>query len=202
VRRVRKVEYTDAPLDHLLRHDEPDPAPIIDRRRDSWLPRAGLTAFLASAVAYAGFHIAGFAAPYPLILAVCAGAVLVRRAAAFTAEPYGRTRSIVRPPRRSRIVGRGWYYGDDGMLEAVRRWDRRLEWGATYPERFQHTMTGKLGEVVDERLRQRYGITRASDPHRARALVGEHVWTLTSEPVERVPSPRDVYQLVQRMESL
>ena len=63
-------------------------------------------------------------------------------------------------------------------------------------------MTGRLGDLVDERLRQRHGITRASDPRRARTLLGEHVWNLTSAPVARVPSPRDVHQLVQRMESL
>ena len=96
----------------------------------------------------------------------------------------------------------GWYTLDDGMYEAVRRWDRRLEWGATYPERFQYTMTGRLAELVDERLRQRHGITRASDPARARALIGEDVWNLTSGSAQRVPSPREVFVLVQRMEAL
>jgi hypothetical protein len=203
VRRVRKVEYTDAPLDHLLRHDEPEPVRVVEPRSESWLPRAALHAFIASALVYTGFHIFGLAPPYPLILAVCAGGVLVRRAVALTAESRFYTRDIVRSPRRARYTGAGgWYQTDDGMVEAVRRWDRRLEWGATAPERFSHTMTGRLGELVDERLRQRHGFTRASDPARARALVGDDVWRLVGGSLDRVPSPRDVYLLVQRMESL
>jgi hypothetical protein len=203
VTRVRKVEYTDAPLDSLLRHEEPEAARIVDPRADSWVPRASLQAFVASAVVYTGFHIVGLAPPYPLILAVCVGAVLVRRAVALAAEPRSRTRTVVQAPRPARraAVG-GWYRGDDGMVEAVRRWDRRLDWGAAAPERFRHTMTGRLGDLVDERLRQHHGFTRASDPTRARALVGEAVWRLIDGSDDRVPSPRDVYQLVQRMESL
>lgn len=201
--RVRKVEYTDAPLEALLRHEEPEPARVVDPRADSWVPRAGLHAFVASAVVYTGFHIVGLAPPYPLILAVCVGAVLVRRAVALAAEPPSRTRTVVQAPRPARRAGLGgWYRGDDGMVEAVHRWDRRLDWGATAPERFRHTMTGRLGDLVDERLRQHHGFTRASDPARARALVGEDVWRLIDGSADHVPSPRDVYQLVQRMESL
>jgi hypothetical protein len=176
---------------------------VVEPRTESWLPRAALHAFIASAVVYTGFHIVDLAPPYPLILAVCAGGVMVRRAVALTAESRFYTRDIVRPPRRARFMGAGgWYQIDDGMVEAVRRWDRRLEWGATAPERFGHTMTGRLGELVDERLRQRHGFTRASDPERARALIGEEGWRVLGAPTDRVPSPRDVYFLVQRMESL
>lgn len=202
MRRVRKVEYTDAPLDHLLRHDEPEPAPVAQPSGDSWLPRAALHAFVASALVYTGFHIVGLDPAYPLILAVCVGGVLVRRAVALTAEPRWYTRDIVRS-RRGRLLGTaGWYHADDGMVEAIHRWDRRLDWGSTAPERFAHTMSGRLGDLVDERLRQRHGFTRATDPRRARALVGEDVWKLIEGSGTRVPSPRDVYVLVQRMESL
>jgi hypothetical protein len=200
-RRVRNVEYTDAPLDMLLRHDEPVPVPVPDDQ-SSWLPRAALYTFLASAVAYTGLHIVGLAPPYFLILVVCAGSVLVRQAVGFVRETGTRTRDIVRSRGRRRQIVGGWYVTDDGMYEAVRRWDRRLDWGSTAPERFHHTMTGRLADLVDERLRQRHGITLAGDPGRARALVGEEVWALISGVGRRPPTPREVYVLVQRMEAL
>ena len=202
-RRIRKVEYTDAPLDLLLRHDEPVAVPMAAEEQTSWLPRAALYAFLASAVAYTGLHIVGLAPPYPLILLVCVGSVLVRQAVAFARETGTRTRDIVRSRgRRRRQIGGGWYITDDGMYEAVRRWDRRLDWGSTAPERFQHTMTGRLADLVDERLRQHHGITLASDPAKARTLVGDEVWALISGVGRRPPNPRELYVLVQRMEAL
>jgi hypothetical protein len=202
-KRRPKVQYTDAPLEHLLHHEEPEPVPVAASRNESWIPRAALTAFFNSAVVYTLFHIFALAPPYPLILAVCIGAVLVRRAVTFAKEPRSHTRNVIRAPKPARIIGPGgWYVTDDGMAEAIRRWDRRLEWGSTAPERFHHTITGRLAELVDERLRQRHGITLAGDPRRARALVGDDLWRLITEPAARVPSPRDVYQLVQRMESL
>jgi hypothetical protein len=202
-KRPRKVEYTDAPLEHLLHHEEPEPVQVADARNESWIPRAALNAFFNSAVAYTLFHIFGLAPPYPLILAVCIGGVLVRRAVAFAREPRSHTRNVIRAGRPARAIGPGgWYVTDDGMVEAIRRWDRRLEWGSTAPERFNHTITGRLAELVDERLRQRHGITLAGDPRRAQALVGDDVWRLITGPPARVPSPRDVYQVVQRMESL
>jgi hypothetical protein len=203
MKRVRKVEYTDAPLEHLLHHEEAEPVRVADPRNESWIPRAALTAFFTSAVAYTLFHILGLAPPYLLILAVCVGGVLVRRAVGFAREPRSHTRNVIRASRPARAIGPGgWYVTDDGMAEAIRRWDRRLEWGSTAPERFHHTITGRLAELVDERLRQRHGITLAGDPRRARALVGDDVWRLITGPPARVPSPRDVYLLVQRMESL
>ena len=203
MKRVRKAEYTDAPLEHLLHHEEPEPVRVADPRNESWIPRAGLSAFLSSAVAYTLFHILGLAPPYPLILGVCIGGVLVRRAVAFAREPRSHTRNVIRAPKPARAIGSGgWFTSDDGMAEAIRRWDRRLEWGSTAPERFNHTITGRLAELVDERLRQRHGITLAGDPRRAHALVGDEVWRLITGPAARVPSPRDVYQLVQRMERL
>jgi hypothetical protein len=202
-KRVRKVEYTDAPLEHLLHHEEAEPVRVEQARQESWIPKAGLHAFVFSAVAYTLFHILGLAPPYPLILAVCVGGVLVRRAVAFAREPRSRTRDVIRAPKPPRAIGAGgWYVNDDGMAEAIRRWDRRLEWGSTAPERFRHTITGRLAELVDERLRQRHGVTLAGDPRRARALVGDDVWRLIAGPADRVPRPRDVYQIVQRMESL
>ena len=43
----------------------------------------------------------------------------------------------------------------------------------------------RCAELTDERLRQRHGITRASDPRRARQLLGEPLWSCS------VPTPGD-----------
>ena len=43
----------------------------------------------------------------------------------------------------------------------------------TNAERFGSTVARRLGELADERLRQRHGLTRASDPARARELLGD-----------------------------
>lgn len=205
MKRVRSPEYEDnARLDDLLRYEDTPAGPAAPGPAPSWLPRAALHTFIASALVYTTLHIFNLAPPYALIIAVCAGAVLTRRAIALTAEPdRQRTHDIVRahgPVRR--IEPGGWYTTGDGMAEAVRRWDRRLDWGATAVERFEHTVSGRLGDLVDERLRQRHGISRASDPGRARALLGEEVWTLLDGPLDHVPGPREVAALAKRMESL
>ena len=70
----------NANLDDLLGSDEPStpPQPPATRERP-WVLRSALKAFAASAVVYTAFHVSGLAPPYPLILAVCLGTVLVRR---------------------------------------------------------------------------------------------------------------------------
>jgi hypothetical protein len=207
MRRVRPPEYVgDARLDDLLRYDEPGPAPAAPPRGGvaSWLPRLGLNAFLGSAVTYMMFHVFGLAPPYVLLIGVWVGFLLVRRSVSLTAEPgWRRTSTIIRPLRRARRIDHeNWYAGGDGMLDAIQRWHRRLEWGVTAPERFDHTVRVPLGEIVDERLRQRHGFTRTSDPARARAVLGEPAWTLLNGPLNHVPRPREVAELVQRMETL
>jgi hypothetical protein len=193
----------DARLDDLLTFDEDAP-----RRRESaaeapWRLRAAGQAFAISAVVYTLFRAFGWAPPYLLIAAVAVAGVLVRRAVSLVAEsPRFRTRELVRVPLRGRGIEPGWYEGEDGVVRAVRRWSRRLEWGSTAPERFSHTVSGRFREIVDERLRQRHGLTMASDPARARELLGEDAWTFLLEPARHIPTPRQVAEVVRRVESL
>jgi hypothetical protein len=124
---------------------------------------------------------------------VCLGAVLVRQAVRGSAEPpWPRAGDLVRPVEvwRRRQPG-AWYEGGDGMVAAVRRWDRQLTWGVASGARFATTAGPRLRELVDERLRQRHGITRATDPARARELLGENLWSLL-EPQERPPTHRQL----------
>jgi hypothetical protein len=194
-----------AHLDDLFTVQEPEspPHPGRDRGRP-WRLRAALHAFIASAVVYSGLQVANLSAPYGLILAVCAGVVLVRLAVKATAEPtWLRARDLVRPVRVRRHDELGlWHSFDDGMIDAVHRWDRRLDWGGADPERFAHTVGIRLGELADERLRQHHGMTRQSDPSQARALLGEEVWAIVSGPLQGVPTPRQMSAAITRLEQL
>jgi hypothetical protein len=202
-RRPRTPGPTDAHLDDLLRFDDAGPPVPRPTGPQPWLLRSALTAFAASAVVYTAFHIVNLAPGYPLILAVCLGAVLIRQATRVTREPeWRRTRDAVRRKAERRIESGGWYEGGDGMVEAVRRWHRRLEWGSSGPERFDATLALRLGELADERLRLRHSLTREADPARARSLLGDDVWALLHGQHSRVPTNREIAAVMRRLESL
>jgi hypothetical protein len=199
----REDEGANARLDDLLAFGEP-PEPDATSRPDPWIFRAVVHTLVSSVVVIMGFLVANFAPPYVLILVVCGSAVLVRRAVRLAAEPAAnRTADVVRPPRRARSADRGgWLAYQDGMRDAVRRWDRRLEWGATGPERYRLSVSVRLAELVEERLRQRHGFTPHQDPHRARQLLGEQTWSLVYAPGEANPTTRDIAGVIARLEAL
>src|SRR5262245_3570520 len=141
--RVRSAQPY-AGLDDLLRSDDSAPPRPAAPAREAWIGRAALQTFIASAVAYTGLKAFNLEPPYPLILAVCAGAVLIRQAVRLTAEPeWQRTRDVVRPVTVRHPMEGGWFSSGDGMLDAVRGWDRRLDWGATGPQRFHHAVVDR-----------------------------------------------------------
>jgi hypothetical protein len=196
----RRPDGPTVQLDDLFVAAEP---PRRSRLPAPWLIWAGLQGIAASLIIYALLFVTDNALSYPVVLAVCLGGALLRHAVRLVAEPRGlQATDLVRPVQiRRRLSAEDWYEGGDGMVEAVRRWDRHLSWGSVGGERFSHTVGKQLGELVDERLRQRYGITRATDPHRARQLVGERVWRLL-EPVPSAPTPRDIQAAVADLERL
>ena len=186
----------------------PRPAEPPARRPDPWVFRAVVHTAIASVVVAMAFMIFNLTPPYLVIVAVCAAAVLVRRAAQLTGEPHrGRTSEVIGPlpAVRSSDWG-GWSYDGDGVRDAVRRWDRRLEWGATGPERYRVSVAGRLAELAEERLRQLHGITPAQDPARARQAAGRDHWDLLYgtgryASGEVTPSAADVLAAVKRLES-
>jgi hypothetical protein len=207
VTRLRRSAYgTDARLDDLLSSDDAPPAPP-EPREPGWVPVALRTVLLAAGLAGALWLVAyavGLLPPYPLLFAVVLAGVVLRRAARAVAEPETpRPATLVRPPLGS---GYGptteWHGSGDGLLSAVRRWDRRLERAGNRPEDFGETLAAPLGDLVDERLRQRHGCTRESDPERARSLLGDEAWDVLHGPWRRVPSPAAVVAVVRRMENL
>ena len=90
----------------------------------------------------------------------------------------------------------------DGLHIAVREWERQLEWSQSDAAKFASHVLPTLAELTDERLRQRRGFTRASDPQRARELLGEPLWRFLAGPGRRGPKPRDLAEHVARMEQL
>lgn len=199
---VRSEEPADARLDDLLSFAEPPASPPI--RREPWVLKAVVNTLIASVLVYMAFLVANLAPPYLLILVICGSAMLVRRAIQVTAEPQpNRTTEVMRPrSRRWTAEGAGWLFDGDGVRDAVRRWDRRLEWGTTGPERYRASVAGRLAELASERLRQRHGFTAEQDPQRAREVLGEATWRLIYGPGDLAPSQRELSAAIQRLESL
>ena len=90
----------------------------------------------------------------------------------------------------------------DGAIGPATRWDTRLSWTQSDPDRFARTVLPVLAEIADERLRQRHGVTRASDPARARELLGDPLWTFLSTPVTRSLTPRQLAAIVAHLEAI
>lgn len=195
---------TEARLDELLRSDAGTPdAAAEDRSREAWYLNAALQIFLGSAVVYTLFRGVGLAPPYPLVVAACAGAVLVRRSVLAAGEPpWLRTAEVVERLTGPRGTDEAAAESRDGMIDAIRRWERRLDWGLMVPLRFSETISRRLGAVADERLRQRHGITRTTDPLRARSLLGEDLWRLLHDQSRTVPSRHEIATAVRRLEGL
>jgi len=143
--------------------------------------------------------------PSPLmVLFICGGMISIGMIARGVSERHWRSTSeLVREVSGSKLIAPGgWSESEDGMLEAIRRWDRRLEWGSSSPERFAHAMTPKLGELVDDWLRQRHGLTMASDPAAARALLGESAWAALHPPAGTMASPEQIDHALRRLEAI
>lgn len=172
------------------------------RRRPRLWPALSL-AVSVSIVVYLILYGANYRVPFLLPFAICVGLALLYWALGLVAEPLGLAAAdLVRPVVVQRRHEPGaWYEGGDGVVEAVGRWDRRLGWGEMDGPRFAHTVGRALGELVDERLRQRYGVTRATDPDRSRALLGERVWRLLG-PLERAPTTREVRAALDDLERM
>ena len=110
----------------------------------------------------------------------------------------------LRPPPASRHAGR---YRDeeplpDGLNLAIDRWDTMLDWCSSDVARYNRRMLPRLGELADERLRMRHGITRGSDPHKARSILGDDLWDHVTTPARRPPGPQDLEQIVSALEKL
>jgi hypothetical protein len=140
----------------------------------------------------------GVGLPYPVTFSVTLALLVLRR---IVRQVAPRLREPEVLPSREDDWQRAGSVAD-GAVAAAARWDTRLSWTESDPDRFGRTVAPMLAELVDERLRQRHGITRATDPQRARELLGDPLWTLLVTPVTRSLTPRELAALVAQMEAL
>jgi hypothetical protein len=189
-----------ATIDDLLGHeDEPPPAP---RRRQGTVVRLARDVLLAAALAgvvVLGFRAADVSLAYWLAFAGAYGLLALRRVVALVAPaPASQARSRATGEESGEYA---WGSGD-GLRRAVVRWERRLDAETPDLPRFVRVTQPALAEIVDERLRQRHGLTRASDPARARELLGDPLWVLLAAPVRRPITPKQFEVLVARLEQI
>jgi hypothetical protein len=192
----------EASIDDLLRHeDEPPPKPARARTGGGWWISVLLMAAGFAAVAVLGLRLLEVELPIPLAYGGCLALLLLRRVVAMVAPPpQPRVRAL-------RVAGEedgtyNWLAEQDALRVAVNRWETRLNWSETNRERFRTSTLPLLAEMVAERLRQRHGVTMATDPDRARALLGDPLWNLLTTHAKRPPAPRDLAASVSHLEKL
>ncbi|MEH0931887.1 hypothetical protein [Micromonospora sp. CPCC 205558] len=189
-------------IDDLLAFEE-EGAPAGPRARDSrWRPVLRSLAWAAALVAVllVGLRAVGLQVSLPVLIAGVLAVLAVRRVTALLAPPP--------PPPAGGRAGTGEEDGSynwaarDALRSAINRWEWPLDWSSNRPERFTGTVLPRIGELADERMRLKHGVTRESDPARARALLGDRLWTFLETPPRRTPSPRDLAVIVAELESI
>lgn len=178
------------------------PPPVVRRSWAGWVIRNVLLIAAATTVTIAGLRSAGIGVS--IVLVVCAFVALRLLMLAVS--------EVAPPPAPGRPKGRlltesdndyDYRFGGTDMVRvAVRRWEQRLDWSQSDPDRFTGNLLPVLAELTDERLRLRHGLTRASDPRRARELLGEPLWQLLHDPPRRPPKPRELAGHVETLEKL
>lgn len=179
------------------------PTTAFDQRW--WLRRVFFALILGSLI-WGVLWVARVGVFYPLAPAIVLVLLVLR-------EAVGRMRGRALPPeltaadRELSSVDRrlGLRSGTplrDGVEIAVGRWEDRLSWGERDGKRLATVVVPRIAELTDERLRQKYGLTRASDPARARQLLGEELWQLLTAPPKRGLGLRDVTSIVAKLEAL
>lgn len=194
---------SSASIDDLLGHEEEAP-PARVRRRGSpagWLVRTLAMAAAFTAVVVFGLRLFSIGVAVPAVFAGLVALLTLHRVAAQVAAPPPAPARL--PPDPARDDGSyNWSGTSDALRDSVNRWETKLVWSKGEPDRFANGVLPAIGELVDERLRLRHGLTRDSDPARARALLGEELWTFLNTHAKRTPAPRDLAAVVGQLEKI
>jgi hypothetical protein len=184
--------------DLLTYEEEPEPTRRRRFRAGPWLS-TGLTAAGFTAVTVVGLRMFDLGISVPAAFTAWLALLLLRRATGRVKAPARRT-----APPRPTVADDGMYNfaALDALRAVVDRWENKLIWSQAETGRYAKGVHPDLGDLVDERLRQRHGLTRASDPARARSLLGEQVWKFLDSPPKRTPAPRDLAVIVAQLEKL
>ncbi|MGK5680935.1 hypothetical protein [Actinoplanes sp. URMC 104] len=167
------------------------------RRRSwlGWIVRNVLLVGVASAVVIAVMRMNDLDISVVFVVAALTGLRLVLLAVAEVGAPPAPKRS----DRRGHADGTG---GTDSLRAAVRRWEQNLERAHDDADLYSRNVLPVLAELTDERLRLRHGITRASDPRRARELLGDPLWAALHDRGRRTPKTREFESYVDVLERL
>jgi hypothetical protein len=192
---------SDGGLDELFSsRDEPveeitEVKPPKQRSTALWLLRNALLVAAATVVTVAALRAGHLHAPLILIIAAFIGLRLILLAVSQVSPPK-------LPRRRGGANSSSSGPASDALRAAVRRWERTLDRAHADPDVYSRNVLPVLAELTDERLRLRHGITRASDPRRARELLGDPMWQALHEPGRRAGKTRDIETFVDVLERL
>jgi hypothetical protein len=182
--------------DEPVIEEPPIEAPVAKpRSKGLWLLRNALLVAAATTVAVAALRAGGLHAPLILIVAAFIGLRLILLAVSEVAPPP-------LPKRRGGGSGSSSGPASDALRAAVRRWERTLDRANADPDLYSRNVLPVLAEMADERLRLRHGITRASDPRRARELLGDPMWEALHDSGRRAGKTRELESLVDALERL
>lgn len=177
-----------------------EPAEIVEkpRSRIGWIIRNVVLVAVATVVVVAGLRSRGISVSVLLVVAAFVALRLLMLAVAEVAPPPLPRRGA----RRGEEGGDYRWAGTDTLRAAVRRWEQQLDWSQHDGERFSRNVLPALAELTDERLRLKHGITRSSDPRRARELLGGPLWEFLTESDRRVPKARELSAYVEALEKI
>lgn len=199
---ARRSRAEQVSLDVLLTdHEEGVDWVEPGRGRFRWLLKDLFIAAAGAGGAYAVILVVGLSCPFPVLFGIGLAGRFVRRALAAVPVPP------VPPAFRSAAWGvsdpdEGRLAPLDGVVRSVERWEARFGWTERDAARFKSAVHPRLYELVDERLRQRHGITLRTHPARARELIGEDLWTFLHTRVARTPSVAEMAAVVAAMEKV
>lgn len=170
---------------------------VVEKKRSKalWVLRNGLLVAIATTVTVAGLRASGLRASILLIASAFVCLRLVLLAVSAVAPPP-------LPKRRSGGSGSSSAAGADALRSAVRRWELTLARANADPDLYSRNVLPVLAELTDERLRLRHGITRASDPRRARELLGDPLWAALHDRGRRTAKPQELETYVDALERL
>ncbi|MEU5549610.1 MULTISPECIES: hypothetical protein [unclassified Micromonospora] len=191
-------------IDDLLSFEEERPVQQEAPRGGRLRSVVGFLAVTAAAtvVLIAGLRAVGLRVSLVVLVAGVVTVFAVRRIVATLAPPSRSGQTGARPQQHGEEDGMYNWDARDALRTAINGWEIPLEWSKGQPERFSHMILPRLAELADERLRLKHGMTRESDPGRARALLGERLSTFLDTPPRRTPSPRDLAAIVAELEKI
>lgn len=182
-------------LDDLLDHDDgrPDRTPGV--RAVRWTLAAVLAAAMLAGGLVLALHLFGIALSYLKAFGGFLTLIALHRAVkALEMAPPGRLGGRPEHPTD--------HAGPDGLALAAGRWQSQLNWSRAGPNPSKKSAAPIVAELADERLRRHHGITRHSNPDRARELLGEKLWSYLADPAARTPSSRDLATMLTQVEKL